>query len=52
MVPAKPLDRAISNIKYRLGKFYVRMDFTPPPKVRVCSDFSNPPSPPSGPLLN
>ena len=46
MVPAKPLDRAISNIKYRLGKYYVRMDLTPhPPKVRVWRDFSNPPLP-------
>ena len=33
MTPTKPLDRAISNIKYRLGKYYVRMCLTPsPPK--------------------
>ena len=25
MIPAKPLDRAISNIKYQVGKYYVRM---------------------------
>ena len=25
MIPAKSLDRAISNIKYRLGKYYVRV---------------------------
>ena len=32
MIPAKPLDRAISNIKYQLGKYYVRMmGLTPPP---------------------
>ena len=44
MIPAKPLDGAISNIKYRLGKYYVRMGLTPfTPKVRVCRDFSNPP---------
>ena len=30
MVPAKPLDRAISNIKYRHEKYYVRMGLTPP----------------------
>ena len=46
MIPAKPLDRAISNIKYRLGKYYATMGFTPsPPKVRVCRDFSNSPLP-------
>ena len=28
MTPAKPLDRAVSNIKYRLGKYYVRMGLT------------------------
>jgi hypothetical protein len=32
MTPVKPLDRAISNIKYRLGKYYVRMDLPPSPK--------------------
>ena len=42
MIPAKPLDRAISNIKYGLGKYYVRMGLTPLSKVRVCRDFSNP----------
>ena len=51
MIPAKPLDLAISNIKYRLGKYYVRMGLTlSPPKVRVCRDFFNPP--PSGLLRN
>ena len=38
MIPPKPLDRAISNIKYRLGKYYVRMGLTALPKVRVCKD--------------
>ena len=28
MIPAKPLDRAISNIKYRLEKYYVKMGLT------------------------
>ena len=42
MIPAKPLDRAMSNIKYRLGKYYVRMGLTPSPKVRMCRDSSNP----------
>ena len=42
MIPAKPLDRAISDIKYLLGKYYVRMGMTSP-KVRVCRDFSNAP---------
>ena len=41
MIPTKPLDRAISNIKYQLGKYYVRMRLTPP-QVRVCRDFPNP----------
>ena len=45
MIPAKPPDRAISNIKYRLGKYYVRMGLALPlPKVRVCRDFSKPPT--------
>ena len=48
MITAKQIDRAISNIKYRFGKFNVRMGLSPLPKVRVCRDFSNPP--PSGPL--
>ena len=43
MIPAKPLAGAISNIKYRLEKYYIRMGWTPPPKVRVCKDFFNPP---------
>ena len=31
---------AISNIKYWLGKYYVRIGLTPPlPKERVCRDF-------------
>ena len=42
MIPAKPLDRAISNIKYPFGKYYVRIGLTPLSKVRVCRDFSNP----------
>ena len=41
MIPAKPLDWVISNIKYRLGKYYVRVGLIPPPKVRVCRNFSN-----------
>ena len=45
MIPAKPLDRAISNIKYRLEKYYVKMGLTPSPQVRVCGDYSNPPTP-------
>ena len=44
LIPVKPLDRAIFNIKYPLGKEYVRMGLTPLPKVRVCRDFSNPSS--------
>ena len=51
MIPAKPLDRAISNIKYRLGKYYERMDLTPPPKVRGCRDFPNPASLPRDPYV-
>ena len=31
MIPAKPLDHAIFNIKYRLGKYYVRMGLAPSP---------------------
>ena len=50
MIPAKPLDLAISNIKYCLEKYYIRMGLTPPPKVRVCKDFSNP-SPPRDPYV-
>ena len=43
MTPAKPLDRAISNIKYQLGKCNARMGLTHSPlKLRVCRDFSNP----------
>ena len=50
MIPAKKLDRAISNIKYRLGKYYVRMGLTLyPPKVRVCRHFSN--TPPRDPYV-
>ena len=53
MIPAKPVDRAISNIKYRLGKYYVRMGLTPfPPKVRVCRDFSNPSPPRDAYVIN
>ena len=33
MIPAKP-DRAISDIKYRLGKYYVRMGLTAPPQTK------------------
>ena len=43
MIHAKPLARAISNIKYRLIKYYVRMRLTPPPQVRVCRNFPTPP---------
>ena len=31
-IPDQPLDRAISSIKYRLGKYYLRMGLTPSPK--------------------
>ena len=52
MIPAKPLDRAISNIKYRLGKYYLRMGLTPSPcKSRVCRDFSNYPPLPREPYV-
>ena len=44
MIPAKSLDRAISNINYRLGKYNVRMGLTPLPKVRVCREIFKPPS--------
>ena len=44
MIPAKPLDRAIYNIKYRLGKYYVRMGLTPP-KLEYVEIFQTPPSP-------
>jgi hypothetical protein len=42
MIPAKPLDRVISNMKYQLGKYYVRMGLTPssPKYVEI---FSTPP---------
>ena len=42
MTPAKTRDRAISNIKYRLGKYYVRMGLTPP-HVRIRKIFQTPP---------
>ena len=43
MIPAKTRDRAISNIKYRLGKYYVRMGFTPfPPKQEYVEIFQIP----------
>ena len=45
MIPVKPLDRVIPYIKYRLWEYYVRMGLTRSLKVRVCSDFSNPPLP-------
>ena len=51
MIPAKPLDRTISNIKYALEKYYVRMGLTPLPKGRVCRDFSNPPPFPRDPYV-
>ena len=41
MIPAKPLERGIYNVKYRLGEYYVRMSLTLLPKVRVCRHFSN-----------
>ena len=50
--PAKTLGRAISNIKYQLGKYYVRTGLTPPlPKIRVCRDFSNPSILPQDPYV-
>jgi hypothetical protein len=30
MIPAKPLDHAISNTKYRLGKYYVKIGLPRP----------------------
>ena len=51
MIPVKPLDRAISNIKYRLGEYYVRMGLTPLPTVRVCRDFSRLPPLPRDPYV-
>ena len=44
MIPAKLLDRAISNIKYRLGKYYVRMGLTPssPHKYEYVEIFPTP----------
>ena len=52
MIPAKPLDRATSNIKYRLGKYYVRMDLPPPPQNKDIQRFLQTPPFPSGPLHN
>ena len=51
MIPAKPVDCAISNIKYRLGEYYVRMGLTPSPprKGRVSRDFFNPSPTPRDP---
>ena len=43
MIPAKPLDRAIYNIKYQLGKYYVRIGLTPPPKYEYVDIFPTPP---------
>ena len=53
MIPVKPLDRAISNVrvKHRLGKYYVRKGLIPP-KVRVCRDFSIPPFPRNPYVIN
>ena len=45
MIPAKTLDRAISNIKYRLGKYYVRMGLTPFPQKEYVEIFPTPPLP-------
>ena len=42
IIPAKPLDRAIYNIKYRRGKYYVRIYLTTLLKIRICRDFSQP----------
>ena len=51
MIPAKPLG-AISNIKYRLGKYYLRIGLSPlHPKVRVRRNFSNLPSLPRDPCV-
>ena len=46
------LDRTISNIKYWLGKYYIRMGLTPLPKVRVCRDFSNRSAPRDAYVIN
>ena len=46
MIPAKPLDRMISNIKYILGKYYVRMGLTPaPPQSMYVEIFPTSPLP-------
>ena len=42
MIPAKPLNRVISNIKYRLGKYYVRMGLTPSLKYEHVEIFPTP----------
>ena len=42
MIPAKPLDRAIFNIKQRLGKYYVRMGLTPLPQSKSMQRFFQP----------
>ena len=49
MIPAKQLDRSISNIKYRLGKYYVRMGLTPPQNKNMKRFFQ--PLPPRDPYV-
>ena len=43
MIPGKPLDRAISNINYRLGKYCVGMGLTPSSHVSVRKILQTPP---------
>ena len=41
MIPAKPLDPKVTNIKYRLGKYYVRMGLTPSLPSRLLCKLMN-----------
>ena len=34
MIPTKPLDSAIYNIKYQIGKYFVRVGLTPSPQIK------------------
>ena len=45
MIPAKPLDRAISDKKIPTSKYYVRMSLTPSPQSKSMQRFFQP-SPP------
>ena len=53
MIPVKPLDRAISNIKNLLRKYYVRMGLTPShPKSEYVEIFPTPLLPRDPYLIN